>query len=421
MRALILGGSGLIGSAVAKRLVEGGHEVLLASRHGSGARFRSVDLTRPDADAFLAALENVDVLVNCVGIFDEQAEQSFDAIHVKGPTALYEAARARNVRTVIHVSALGADPASPLRYFASKGQGDEQLLRMGMQAWVVRPSLVYSPQGQSTRFFAALAALPVTPLPSGGQQQIQPVHLDDLAEAIVELALSSKCGGILNAAGPRALSLRDYLSLFRARFGMSQWFTALPDWLARAGAYVIAPLSGGMITSDSLRMLEKGNTADPSPFASVLGRAPREPERFFDGMDPATRVTAQLAWLLPLMRVTTAVMWLVTAWVSAFVYPVPASLRLLAAVGLEGTTALAALYGAAALDAVLGLGTLIARRRRALYLIQLATVAAYTLLITTFLPEYWAHPYGPILKNVPLLAMILTLFYLDRDDGPGAR
>jgi uncharacterized protein YbjT (DUF2867 family) len=418
MRALILGGSGLIGSAVAKRLTDGGHEVLLASRQQNGNRSRLLDLTRLDADALNAAVENIDVVVNCAGIFVEQGKQSFDAIHVKGPAALYEAARASGVRSVIQVSALGADSASRVAYFASKGRGDEHLLRLKIQAWVVRPSLVYSPQGSSTRFFARLAALPVTPLPGGGTQQIQPIHLDDLADVIVALALAETGGGILNAVGPRAISLREYLLLFKSAFGIAGRFAAVPAWMARAGARLVRKRTGQLISTDSLKMLEASITTSASLATSILGRPLRDPKNFFDNVDPRVRIDAQLGWLLPLMRIAISLMWLVTAWVSAFVYPLPLSLHLLAGVGLHGPVALVALYGAAALDAALGAALLVMRRRRPIYLLQLATVLAYTILITIFLPEYWWHPYGPVLKNVPLMAMISALLYLDRDDGP---
>ena len=92
------------------------------------------------------------------------------------------------------------------------------------------------------------------------------------------------------------------------------------------------------------------------------------------------------------------------------------SLALLARVGLHGNLALLALYGAAALDIALGVLTLAcpARHRRSLWVAQAALIAGYTLLITFSLPEYWLHPYGPISKNLPVLAAIGLLWALER-------
>ena len=47
--------------------------------------------------------------------------------------------------------------------------------------------------------------------------------------------------------------------------------------------------------------------------------------------------------------------------------------------------------------------------------------AGYTVLISIWLPEFWLHPFGPLLKNIPVAAAILALILLDRAHGPGDR
>src|SRR5690606_13059597 len=170
-RVLVVGG-GLIGGALADRLVLRGHGVLLATRAGrarAGMDALALDFTALPDDATLRdALARVDIVVNTVGIFVQAGQQSFDAIHVNGPRRLLAAARAAGVQRWVQLSALGADPESALPYFASKGLFDRLLLASeGLEAVVVRPSLVFAPSGTSTRLFARLASLPVTPLQIG--------------------------------------------------------------------------------------------------------------------------------------------------------------------------------------------------------------------------------------------------------------
>ncbi len=124
-----------------------------------------------------------------------------------------------------------------------------------------------------------------------------------------------------------------------------------------------------------------------------------------------------MANLLPVLRLSLSTTWLVTAWVSAFVYPRADSLDLLARAHVPDFLAPAALYGAAALDGVLGLGIWLPRWRRAMYLAQMALIAFYTVVISVWLPEFWAHPYGPVLKNLPILALIYALLRLEDRDG----
>jgi hypothetical protein len=77
------------------------------------------------------------------------------------------------------------------------------------------------------------------------------------------------------------------------------------------------------------------------------------------------------------------------------------------------------LYGAALMDLAFGIATLVLKQRYWLWLAQLAVILFYTLVITWKLPEFWLHPYGPLLKNLPMLAAIWLLFEWEkRKDTP---
>ncbi len=111
---------------------------------------------------------------------------------------------------------------------------------------------------------------------------------------------------------------------------------------------------------------------------------------------------------LKLMRYTLAAVWLVSGALSLGIYPRQASLEMLAAAGLHGLAALAALYGGALLDILLGILTLL-RPAALLWRIQAAVILVYTAIITVALPQYWLHPFGPVLKNLPILVLLWLL------------
>jgi hypothetical protein len=114
-----------------------------------------------------------------------------------------------------------------------------------------------------------------------------------------------------------------------------------------------------------------------------------------------------------LIRLTLAAMWLTTGALSLGIYPQSDSLGLLERVGLHGTTALTTLYLAATLDIALGLLTLF-RPGKFLWQAQAMLIVAYTLIVSLWLPEFWLHPFGPILKNLPIL---LLLWLLNKYEG----
>lgn len=422
MRILITGATGLIGSALADRLASAGHELLLVVRDVESARNRW-----PNADVrhggfggnmdWTPHLAGVEVVINAVGIFSEKGSQTFDAVHVKGPGALFRAAVDAGVRRIVQISALGAHPYADVAYLSSKGRADAQLATLPVASTIVQPSLVFSPGGASTQWFSALAVLPVTPLPGRGGQRVQPVHIDDLADAVVRIATQGDAPPELRAVGPEPVTLRRYLDVLKRSLGSGGSFVPVPvvamRWMGRVLGRWIPWLS-----ADTMTMLALGSIADASGMARVLGRSPRPVDSFIDeDSRAALRRAAMLFWLRPLLRWSIAWMWIATAVVSLFVYPTEESLALLARTGLHGNAAIVALIGAAALDAVLGVALFMPRWRRAAYTVQFLLVAGYTLIISVFLPEFWAHPYGPVLKNIPLLAAIALARELDAPHG----
>jgi hypothetical protein len=109
-----------------------------------------------------------------------------------------------------------------------------------------------------------------------------------------------------------------------------------------------------------------------------------------------------------------ALVWIVTGLLSFGIYPPAESYALLARVGVTGAAAASLLYAAAALDLALGLAVFALRRRCWLWRLQIAVILVYTAIISLALPEYWLHPFGPVLKNLPLVALIAALHELER-------
>jgi uncharacterized protein YbjT (DUF2867 family) len=392
LNVLLLGARGFIGRHTAVALRAAGHEVVCGETDFSRA-------LQP-AD-WLPSLEGIDAVVNAVGIIRERGARTFHALHEAAPQALFAACRSAGVRRVVQISALGADDMARSRFHRTKKRADDYLASLDLDWTVVQPSLVFGEGGASARLFALLASLPLTPLPGDGGQRVQPIHIDDLAELIATL-VSVPVRNKLDAVGPREITLRGWLGLLRAQMGLGK------------PRFVEVPRSLIPVARETLQMLDRGNTGSAVAITRLLDRAPRDPNDFLDAAQGKALATqAKLAWLLPILRASIAAVWIVSGVVSLGVYPVSESLAMLARVGFTGPFALMALYGSAFLDIGLGIGVFLIKRRRWLWRLQMAVIAGYSAIIAVWLPELWLHPFGPVLKNLPMLAALLALHELE--------
>jgi len=426
MHILIAGAGGFIGSHLTRALLDRGDRVTGAVRspagfrhHFPGARAVAVDFTRAlEPDDWLEALEAVDAVINAVGIIRESADQTFHVLHERAPIALFEACKRAGVRRVIQISALGADEGAQSRYHLSKRAADDYLAASALDWTVLRPSIVYGSGARSMALFTALAALPLTPVVDRGEQTIQPIHVADLTRAVLHcLGPQGPTGARIDLVGPEPTSFLALTRQLRHWLGLGPPRPIrIPSRIARAGARLAGLLGDASVTPETVEMLQRGNTAPVEGFVRQFGFLPRSLGRALEA-EPAREADlwhAGLFFLRPLLRAVIALVWLSAGLASAFFYPLQESYALLDRVGLSGTMATAALFGAAALDLGLGLATLGDRWLRPALLAQLLVMFFYTLVISLFIPELWLHPFGPVVKNLPLAVATLILLVLYR-------
>lgn len=412
MRILVCGASGLIGQAISHRLINAGHDVVRGVRKPALPGDIHIDYaTDTDRQTWLGRLAGIDVVVNAVGIITESRDARFEAIHHQAPAALFAACVEAGVKRVIQISALGAEHGDT-PYFKSKHAADQMLMGLPLAWQIVRPSLVFGSDGVSAAMFRMLASLPVIPIPALGQATFQPIHIDDLAEAVERLIDPSvPAGQQIDMVGSSPVTYRAMLESYRRAMGFEKpLYLTIPAPLMRGTARLAAWIPGAALTPDNWRMLQAGNAADVAGITRLLGHPPKRIDQFITpDCAELMRLRALSAWRANLLRFALAWVWIATAYVSAFVYPTSDSLALLARMGLTGWPATAALYGACALDFLMGVAC-IKYPRRAVWGFQAALVGGYTAMISVAMPAFLSHPFGPVIKNLPILAILFLLF-----------
>lgn len=421
MRIFLTGSTGFIGSHLLPALVAQGHSVTCAVRtipleKTNNPRYVKVDFSRDITPAaWEPHLEQIDIVINAVGIIREVGSQTFDTLHTAAPRALFKACINKRVQLVIQISALGADEKAVSKYHLSKKKADDFLVENSVPSIILQPSLVYGTGGASAALFNTLASMPIFVKFGHGMQMVQPVHVDDLIDAVLA-ALNTVVSHPKKIAvvGPTAMTLTDFLKSLRTAMGMrSPIVLSMPLRIARTAASVAGLLTKSPLDRDTFQMLERGNTADVKAVASLLGHMPRPVAQFITSNNAAMeRKNAKLQWLLPLLRLSIAIVWIVTGIISLGIYPVADSYALLERVGVSAAFAPLMLYGAALSDFAIGIAILFIRRKW-VWAIQLLLIGFYTVVIAWKLPEFLIHPYGPLLKNLPMLAAIWLMLELE--------
>lgn len=418
MRILVLGAAGFIGRHVVVRLLADGHEVIGTARNAGGleaampgASFLAADLARMcDTEDWTGLLGGIDVVVNAAGIL---RGPEMDAIHVHMPRALHGAAKVAGVKQVVLISAISARADVATDYAQSKLRGEDELRASGLGWTILRPSLVYGAGSYGgTSLMRGLAGLPLaTPVPAGGDYDFSPIHVDDLAAAVARVVGDPQfVGQTLEPCGPETLPHREILRRYRSWLGFGEiQFLPVPMPAMWAMAKIGDLWRDGPVSSVSLAQLMAGNAGDGAAFARAVGLQPRamtetlrrQPAQVQD------RWHARLYFLAPVIRCVLALLWLASA-LLGLAHGAAQTHQVLIALGFSGEVEDPLRIAASLLDLVLAGLVLLDRRGRLATLAQLLVIAGYTLVIGWALPGLWLDPLGPLLKNVPVLALVLV-------------
>ena len=293
--ATVFGGSGFIGRYVVKRLTHHGYVVRVAVRDPERALFLktagAVGQVVPlfasvEQEATVArALEGAALAVNLVGILAERRRGDFDRVHGEGAGRIARLAAAAGVGRLVHVSAIGADPASRSLYGRSKAAGEAAVRAAFPTATVLRPSIVFGPEDHFFNRFASLARLsPVMPVIAGATR-LQPVFVGDVADAVMAaLERADAAGAVYELGGPQVWRFRELLAYILELIQRPRWMVELPMPLARLQAMVMEHVPGKPLTRDQLLMLSRDNVvAEGVPGLAELGLVPTPVELVVPG------------------------------------------------------------------------------------------------------------------------------------------
>ncbi len=293
-KVLVLGGAGFIGRHSVAALLDEGVDVVIGTRspgplgkreppHPSStkAQQREVKLERLTApDDWLPLIEDVDAVLNCVGILRQRGKETYDLVHHRAPAALAEACREQRKRFV-HVSAIGLDKPARSRFLTSKLAGEKAIRKTGGDWVLARPSLLDGVGGFGAAWLRGIARLPVFVAPADAKGQIAALDVSELGEALTRLSLGTaeqlkfEDSRIFELGGTESWEFRDYiLALRRSHTNKPALCIPLPGILARAGAHLFDVIHFSPFSFGHWELLRRDNAPTRNRLPELLGREP---------------------------------------------------------------------------------------------------------------------------------------------------
>jgi uncharacterized protein YbjT (DUF2867 family) len=232
-----------MGSEIAARLQADGHQVVVMSRSAdtsvpTGITVRKGDVR--DIESLRQAMAGVDVVVNAVQFPNHPVQKpgkghTYMQIDGAGTIAQVEAAKEMDVKRFVYISGAGVSEEKTAPWFRAKWAAENAVTQSSIPYTIFRPSWAYGPEDRTLNKMATFARiLPFIPIIGDGQTQIQPVYVQDIANA---LALSLSADAAVNQTyeigGPEALTMDEIVRTMLRVMGKRRPLVHHPEWFMK--------------------------------------------------------------------------------------------------------------------------------------------------------------------------------------------
>jgi len=244
MRVAVTGAYGYSGRYMARRLLAQGHEVLTLTNsmrrsNPFGGKVKPQPFNFDNPALLEATLREVDVLINNYWVRFNMPPLFTHAEAVRNAKVLFDAAKRAGVARIVHISITNPDRNSDLPYFSGKAEMEEHLKSTGLSHCILRPTVLFGKEDILINNIAwGLRYLPVFGIFGDGRYRLQPIHVDDLAEAVV-LQAHERTNSMIDAVGPETFHYRDMVEMIAEAIGVRPRIVFLPPALAYQATRIV--------------------------------------------------------------------------------------------------------------------------------------------------------------------------------------
>lgn len=286
----VFGGTGFLGRQIVRQLHFRGFPVRVASRHPDrGHRFfgsddpqlQSIQANIHDEQSVADTLAGAYGVVNAVSLYVEDGRETFHSVHVESAQRVAAQAHRAGVERLVHISGIGADPASQSQYIRKRGEGELAVQAAYADALLIRPAVMFGPDDAFlTTILKLLRQLPIYPMFGRGLTRLQPAYVEDVAEAIGQVMQHAETPSmIFELGGPRVYSYEELLRAIARQAGLAPLLIPIPFavWYALSSASEMFP--SPLLTRNQVELMQIDTVSSPEmPGFIELGISPHSVE-----------------------------------------------------------------------------------------------------------------------------------------------
>ncbi|MFQ3452884.1 complex I NDUFA9 subunit family protein [Bradyrhizobium sp. UFLA01-814] len=290
----VFGGTGFLGRRIVQHLRDHEFPVRIASRHPDRGRsqfgphdsqllFVQADIH--DERSVANALAGAYAAVNTVSLYVEHGRETFHSVHVESAQRVAAQAHRAGVKRLVHLSGIGADAAaSRSRYIRARGEGELVVRATFAGAHIIRPAVMFGPDDAFlTTILNLLRRLPIYPMFGRGSMKLQPVYVEDVAEATVRIIQRAETQPtIFECGGPRVYSYEELVGIVAHQAGLAPILVPIPFAVWHALAWASEILPDPILTRNQVELMQIDTVS--SPGLVELGISPQPVEAILQKM-----------------------------------------------------------------------------------------------------------------------------------------
>ncbi len=259
-KVIVTGALGYSGKVITEKLLEQGYIVKtltnsLQRTNPFGNKIEVAPFNFNQKDKLIKSMETFDTLINTYWVrFNHKKFNHSDA--VTNTKILFDSAKTAGIKRIIHVSITNPNINSDLEYFRGKGILEEYLETLSLPFSIVRPAVLFGRDDILINNIAwMIRHLPVFGVFGDGSYKLQPIHIDDFAQIIIEEAKLSD-NRYINAIGPETYTYKMLCQTIMDILGIKKNIISVSPYIGYLAGKLISNMKGDVtITREEIKGL----------------------------------------------------------------------------------------------------------------------------------------------------------------------